>query len=380
MGKKLLYVASTYSHIHHFHRPYLQEFAQRGWEVHVACGGQVMELPEAVRVFQVPFDKSISMVKNRKALAALRKLLRTEHYTMVSTHTGLASFFTRMALLGMRERPAVACMVHGYLFDEQTPLHKRLLLSCAERMTAPVTDLLMTMNDWDTRYAQAHQLGKQIVFIPGVGVDFERLRPGDRAEREQLRDRWGLTEEDFLFVYAAEFSKRKDQETLIRAMTALPPHIMLALPGDGLLRGQCMELARTLDVDGRVLFPGQVGDMSPWYAAADGAVSSSRSEGLPFNIMEAMYCGLPVAATAVKGHVDLLENEVSGLLFSYGDSQDCARQLARIAAEPGLREKLSRQARSRAEDYRLAQVLPQVISCYARLLPLGEKLAETEAR
>ena len=57
MTQRVLFTASSYSHIAHFHRPYLRAFQERGWEVHVACGGAALPLPEADRVFFVPFEK-----------------------------------------------------------------------------------------------------------------------------------------------------------------------------------------------------------------------------------------------------------------------------------------------------------------------------------
>ena len=96
-------------------------------------------------------------------------------------------------------------------------------------------------------------------------------------------------------MYAAEFSPRKNQAMLLRALPALPEQVCLLLPGDGVLRASCMELAATLGVEKRVVFPGHVGDMPRWYAAADAAVSASRARGC-LSQMEAMYRGLPVVA------------------------------------------------------------------------------------
>ena len=376
MEQKLLYIASTYSHIRNFHLPYIREFQARGWEVHVACGGARMEIPEADQVIHIPFDKSISFSKNQEALRLLRQTLRAGGYELVSTHTALASFFARLAVLGMKNRPLVACMVHGYLFDEETPMKRKLALSMAERLTAPVTDLVMTMNRWDHLYASSHHLGKQVCNAPGVGVNFDRLDQTPETARAELRQELGLSEDQFAFIYAAEFSDRKNQETLLRAMAELPEQAVLLLPGSGAKKAACEALAKQLGLGDRVRFPGQITDMNRWYAAADGAVSSSRSEGLPFNIMEAMHCGLPIVASAVKGHEDLIETEENGLLYPFGDSKACAWQMKRILEESALRSRLGEEARQDAEQYRLERVLPQVMDCYARILPSLSERAE----
>ena len=80
MERKVLFTASTYSHIAHFHRPYLRAFSQLGWTVDVACGGEPLDLPEARRVISLPFEKSISAPANFRAARLLRRELKAEGY------------------------------------------------------------------------------------------------------------------------------------------------------------------------------------------------------------------------------------------------------------------------------------------------------------
>ena len=381
MERKVLFSASTYSHIINFHLPYLKEFRRLGWTVHAACGGEPRKIPEAQRLIHIPFEKSMTSPHNFSAAALLRRVIRQENYTLISCHTSLASFFVRLAVLGMRHRPLVACTSHGYLFDDCSPKLKQLLLSGAEQLVAPVTDLLMTMNAWDDEFAFEHQLGKQVVKIPGMGVDFSRMTNYSIQEGDFLRQSLGFSQESFLLIYAAEFSKRKSQKDLIRAMPSLPDHVGLLLPGEGALRDECIHLAEHLGVSHRIAFPGQVYNMPLWYAAADAAVSSSRSEGLPFNIMEAMYYGLPVVASDVKGNSDLIQDGKNGFLFPYGNSSACAAQIKRLAQNRMLAQKLGEKAKLSVQPYALSNVLPQIMSQYEALLPLqaAENLASVSA-
>lgn len=371
MGRKVLFTASTYSHIVNFHLPYLRKFREEGWTVHVACGGASMPIPDVDRVIDLPFEKSMWSPNNFKAAHLLNGELRREGYDLILTHTSLAAFFTRLALRGLRDRPRVANMVHGYLFDDDTPWLKRNLLLGAERWTAPVTDQVLTMNRWDYEAAIQYRLGHQVVQVPGIGVDFSRFDRVPPDSRELLRKKRGVRPDAFVLIYAAEFSKRKSQSVIIRAMELLPDTVNLVLAGEGVLREECRDLARKLGVEGRVLFPGQVRDIPAWYAMADAAVSASRSEGLPFNIMEAMYAGLPVVASAVKGHTDLVEDGVTGLLYPYGDAGACGEQLLRLVESEPLRRDLAQNAREAMEQYGLERVLPVVWARYSELYEAG---------
>ena len=145
-----------------------------------------------------------------------------------------------------------------------------------------------------------------------MGVDYAKLDEATEGDGRRLREGLGIASDAFVLFYTAEFSPRKSQQVLIRAIRDLPKSVVLVLCGDGTKREECRALSRELGVSDRVLFSGQVENISIWYRMADACVSSSRSEGLQFNIMEAMHLGLPVIASDVKGDADLIEdgNEV----------------------------------------------------------------------
>lgn len=233
MEKKILFTASTYSHIIRFHRPYLRAFLEMGWTVDAACGGAPMDILECRRVIHLPLEKSITAPANFRAAALLRRELKTEGYTLISTHTSLAAFFTRLAARGSEAKVVNTC--HGYLFDDDTPALKRALFLEAERLTAHRTDLLLTMNATDLAIARKHRLGKTILPIPGMGVDFTALDACPPTAGELLRAELNVPEDAFALLYPAEFSSRKSQATLLHALTLLPEDVFLLLPGDGIL-------------------------------------------------------------------------------------------------------------------------------------------------
>jgi len=370
MAGKILFVASTRSHILSFHLPYLEALHREGFQIHGAWGGTEGDVPFVDRITYLPFKKQMTSPKNFLVSKLLRRQLRDENYDCVIVHTSLAAFFTRLAILGLKNRPKVINMAHGYLFDDQTSLPKRMILLAAEKLTAHVTDLLITMNEWDYQAAQKHRLGRAIVKVPGIGVDFPRLDRQSADCSVSIRQVLWFSDDDFLLIYPAEFSQRKSQHVLLRALVELPEHVKLVLPGSGILLEECKALAAELNVAHRVAFPGYITEMGPWYRCCNAAVSASRIEGLPFNIMEAMYYGLPIVATAVKGHEDLISDGVSGLLYPYGDYGACAKQICRFLDDSAFAAALAQSARQSMDQYALQEVFPRVMALYHSVLPV----------
>lgn len=367
-GKRVLYAASTFGHLRSFHQPYLQALVDRGDEVVALAAGDRGGIPEGVRCVSAPFAKSFTAPENFRAALQVAHLVRDERIDLVLTHTSLAAFFVRLGvMMSGRRDMRVVNTVHGYLFDDRTPAPRRAMMLGAEKLTAGVTDLVVVMNDEDERIARDHSLGREpVVKVSGMGVDLTTCRVPNEQERMAARRACGLADDAFALLYAAEFSGRKSQDVLVRALTRLPQHVVLVLAGRGERLDDCRALARELGVEERVLFPGFVDDLRTWRWAADACVSASRYEGLPFHVVEAMACGLPLVLSDVKGHKDLVGSgaDACGLLYPYGDEAACADGAARLIGDGVLRRNLGRRAREASAGYGLNRVFDQVIAWY----------------
>lgn len=365
MAKKILYVASTFGHLKTFHIPYLQVLLSQGNEVHVMGAGDPAGLPDGVTAIPMPFEKKMTSWGNFKCAFRIRNLVRKERYDLVSLHTSLAAFFTRLGIMLSGRRPWVINTVHGYLFDENTPWNKRIILLAAEKLTSPVTDVVAVMNQQDEQIAQKYHLYRtRLVSIKGMGVDVSRFEKNEAtiAAVESLRRTYSFSPQEFVMVCAAEFSDRKNQIFLVRAMRRLKEEgipCRLILVGEGDQFERIKSLAVRFSVRKEIRFPGYAQDLAPYFYLADAGVSASRIEGLPFQIMEAMVCGLPVIASKVKGHEDLIEPEVNGLLFDFDDEEAFCQAVRKLYENRQLREKMGQAGKKKVQRYRLEKVLPE---------------------
>lgn len=364
--KKILYCASTTGHLRSFHLPYLRALLQAGHAATTAAAGAPDGLPEGVVHEAVPFTKSFASPRNLRAAFRLARLIRRERFDIILTHTSLAAFFTRVAVMLAGKRGVrVVNTVHGYLFDDDSAFLRRTVMLGAEKLTARVTDDILTMNACDERIAREHRLCRgRVVPIDGMGVALAGLHAASAGERTAAREALDIPADAFVLVYAAEFSARKGQRFLVESLAALPEDIWLLLPGEGALREECRALAERLGVAGRVLFPGFMQERGAYLQAADVCVSSSRSEGLPFHVMEAMACGLPSVLSRVKGHEDLMDGGSAGLLFAYDDADAFRRAVLQLRDDPALRARMGAAAAQAARRYDIERVLPQVIQYY----------------
>ena len=360
--KKILYTASTAGHLRSFHLPYLRALVEAGHAVTAAAAGDGEGLPRGVAFLPVPFEKSMVSPKNLRAAKILSRAIREEGYDVIVTHTSLAAFFTRLAVrMAGKKNARVVNTVHGYLFDAMSSPLRRGVLLAAEKFCAPVTDEILVMNREDLAIARENRLCRgDVTLIPGMGVDLSRLSPADSEARAAARKKLGLGEDAFVLLCAAEFSSRKNQSLLIRALSSLPADTVLLLPGEGALRADCEALSARLGLSDRVIFPGRLANVGPALAAADVYVSASRSEGLPFAVMEAMGSGLPCVLSDVKGHRDLLSGADAGRLCPYGDARALAAAIEELRRDGALRAALGERGFSAVQPFGLERVFPLV--------------------
>lgn len=130
--------------------------------------------------------------------------------------------------------------------------------------------------------------------------------------------------------------------------------------GDGSLQ-ETQRIAKNLGVLDRIHFPGGVPKISvpEWLNKADIFINTTNVDNTPVSVIEAMACGLCVVSTNVGGIPYLLEHEHDALLVPSDNPKAMAEAIQRLLIEPALAEKLSANARSKAERYDWSEILPQ---------------------
>jgi glycosyltransferase involved in cell wall biosynthesis len=164
----------------------------------------------------------------------------------------------------------------------------------------------------------------------------------------------------------------KGHEVTLRAV----PKVVEAFPGarflfvgDGPKLNGLRGMARSLGIDGRVVFTGYVGDVAGIYAFTDVAVLSSHSEGVPQSVMQAMAAGVPVVATRVGGVPEVVVHESTGLLVNPSDHDALADGVIRILRDKALAAALCERARQFIyENHSATVMLDKIEALYYRLL------------
>lgn len=366
--KKILFVASTLSHIENFHIPYLEQFKKYGYTVHVmGKANNKSDISCADKIISIPFEKNMFSLKNFASAFKISKIIKAEKYDIISIHTSLAAFFVRVGImLCSKKTKLVVNTVHGYLFDSNTSFFKKNIMLLAEKFTKYVTDVLIVMNSEDYSIAKENKLYKNNLFlVNGMGIDLTRFPSVSYEDKILLRQELDYKESDFILIYVAEFSKRKNQKFLLDSVSQLIrsglENIKLLLLGDGQFFDELKSYARELNIRDNVIFAGYTKDTKKYYQISDVCVSSSRIEGLPFNIMEAMSVGLPVVASKVKGHTDLIVPNENGFLFKYNVIDDFCSYIKTLYKSKELRDKMSIKSKNLSKKYSVNSVLSNTV-------------------
>jgi glycosyltransferase involved in cell wall biosynthesis len=170
------------------------------------------------------------------------------------------------------------------------------------------------------------------------GIDLERFQTGPRCRPP------ALASATVVIGCVCAFRPEKGLPTLLEAFAQLlPSHpgLRLLLVGDGPVRAQTEDLAARLGLRQACHFEPATPDVPSWLRAIDIFVLPSLSEALSNSLMEAMACGCCGVASSAGGNPELIRDEHTGLLFTPGDTAGLAGCLARLIADPGLRESLA---------------------------------------
>ena len=294
--------------------------AERGWHVELWALGPA---PSGGATIDAQVLSSSVSGLNRSLVSTLRSRLVAERPDVVLANGGATLRYAAAATTTMRRSPY---LVYGSIGEPMYWVRSRLHLLL----------LRAQLKRCDAVFAVSDATRRQLVDEVGV--------PGDRVEVAStgVSPRWARLSTDpsappFRVVWVGSLTSEKDPLMARAAFAAarLGSDAELRFVGDGPLRSA---------VDGGsppgVSSVGSVEDIAPHLQWAKCLVLSSRTEGLPGVVLEALGAGLPVVATDVGGVSDVVIDDETGLLVEPGDIEAMARALERLDSDPALRGRM----------------------------------------
>jgi glycosyltransferase involved in cell wall biosynthesis len=184
------------------------------------------------------------------------------------------------------------------------------------------------------------------------GVSLSGFYPS-ASNRSGMRARLGLLPDEFVLVCVARLSEQKGIGILLQAVAKVLRdgiRCKCIIVGEGPLRGQLQNQAQELNLSRAVFFEGFQQDIRSYLQAGSAFILTSRTEGLPLSILEAMGCGLPSIVTDVGGNAEAVSHQVNGLVVPPGSPEAVAEAISYLATHPQECARMSEMARKIASE------------------------------
>lgn len=298
-----------------------------------------------------------------RVLARLVGLVRRERIDLIHAHLPVAGVWGRLA--GRLAGRARVIYTEHNVPERYTPLTRRL-----NRWTYQMNDIVIAVSDEVRKGVSAYVNDRSRIMAIQNAVDADVIA-STPIEAAAVRREFGLPADALLITTVGNLTPKKDHHSLLAAaqqVTVRFPEARFLVVGHGPLAGVLQAEANRLGLNGTLVFAGFRTDAIRLMAASDLFVLSSRFEGLPVTLLEAMALGLPSVVTRVGGIPEVVDDGCSTLVAP-GDPDALARAIGALLGSPARRVQMGAAAQKRARlRYGVAQMVRAVEDIYADVL------------
>ena len=296
----------------------------------------------------------------------LARVIREKRLDVVHAHQYTPFFYGALGAKASLTNPRVIFTEHGRHYPDVVSWKRRF----ANRVVFDrlADDVNAVCGFSATSLAAQDGFRKARIEVIENGVDLSRYR--QVRDQGALKARLGLVADRRHIVTVARFHPVKDHRTLLQAFSHVAAAIRdvdLLLVGDGPLRGELEQLARSLGLADRIRFLGVRDDVADILAVADVFALTSVSEAASITLLEAMASKVPVVVTEVGGNPEIVRHGIDGLLAPRGDASAIAAAIVTLLEAPDTARALTQSAADRvATLYTLDRTIGRYYSLYCR--------------
>lgn len=330
-------------------------------------------------VFVPRLRRDIRPLDDLRALVALYRIMRDVRPRIVHTHMAKAGVLGRLAAVlynlrrGNRPRARIVHTYHGHVLEGYFGGLKTWLFMALERLMARRSDALVAIAPAvRDELLIAHGIGRAAQYhVVPLGFDLAPFAAIDREARLLARRGLNVPDDAEVITTVGRLTAIKDQSRLLsiaREIAERRPRLVLLIVGDGELRAGLEAEAAAHGLGGHVRFLGWRRDLPAIYAATDVFTLTSRNEGTPVALIEAMAAGVPGVSTDVGGVAAVIENETMGIRVRLDDDAGFVAGVVRLL-ESADREAMGARARAHVLgrfDHR--RLVADIARLYRRLL------------
>ncbi|HVN75874.1 MAG TPA: glycosyltransferase family 4 protein [Thermoanaerobaculaceae bacterium] len=347
---------------------------RREFAAGLACADAGELLPEArelpdTELFELAhLRREVRPWADARAYAELRSAIRRFGPDVVHTHSSKAGILGRLA--ARRERvPIVVHSIHGFGFGPHQPQPVRWAFLSAERVAARWTTAFIAVSRRNLDDgARMGLFRRERARVIRSGIDLAAFRAHSGGER--VRTELGIPPNAPLVVQIACFKSQKAPERFVELAARLAARVPAAhflLVGDGALRGALERGRREAGLERRLHLPGWRRDVPAILDAATVVTLTSRFEGLPRALVEALAAGVPVVAMAVDGVSEAVRDGKNGFLVAEGDVEALAARVAELLSDEPLRRRLAGGAAAGLAEFERDTMVRQQEALYREL-------------
>ena len=290
---------------------------------------------------------------------ALARLILRRRFDIVHCHLLGANLIAKplAALLGVPVR-----INHDHCNDK--PADPRGWVAAADRWTNRLSTHICAVSESTRKFLLTHEgVPEARTSTIRNGIDLAVFQP-QTERRAEARKKWALPDGAFVVAGIGRLTFQKNFALFLDVAAEVVkrhPHACFVIAGTGGDETALRAQAAALGLGERVRFLGYVGEMSALYPALDMLLLTSRYEGLPITILEAMAVGIPIVASRLDGVQEVLADAGDCALVTPGDREEFAARVSELIAQPVLARRYADAALAKVRAHYSAEAMTRAV-------------------